>query len=68
MFPLKVGNDMDEKPADENLVDLFQQWLSCKHQADSAYSDLVRLTGHDPAIAEYESLNCPLRMVCGRVS
>jgi len=104
MFPLKVGNDMDEKPADENLVELFKQWLSafeavqaatCEDeavaqrelladveariaatpaeglrglvvklglhnflsdhaeaasiQASSAYSDLVRLTGHDPA-------------------
>ena len=94
---------MDEKAADENLVELFQQWLTafeamqaatCEEeavaqrevladveariaaspadgllhlleaglhnflndhaeatsiQADSAYRDLVRLTGHDPA-------------------
>jgi hypothetical protein len=95
---------MDEKPADENFVELFQQWLTAfeavqaatcegeavaqrevlvdvesriaatpaeglrglvvklgsiiflndhaeaaSSQARSAYSDLVRLTGHDPA-------------------
>jgi hypothetical protein len=104
MFPLKAGNDMDEKLADETLVELFKQWLvafeamqaatreekavarrevladveSCiaatpaeglrglvvklglhnflsdhaeaaSIQAGSAYRDLVRLTGHDPA-------------------
>ena len=103
MFPLKVGNDMDEKPADENLVEFFSsgspRLRPCKQrceeeavaqrevladvesriaatpaeglrglvvklglhtflsdhaeaasiQASSAYSDLVRLTGHDPA-------------------
>ena len=104
MFPLKVGNDMDEKLADEKLVELFKQWLTAFEaveaatseekavaqrevladvesriaatpaeglrglvvklglhnflndhaeatsiQANSAYRDLVRLTGHDPA-------------------
>jgi hypothetical protein len=49
MFPLKAGNDMDEKLTDEKLVELFKQWLT-------AFEAVQAATSEEKAVAQRELL------------
>jgi hypothetical protein len=49
MFPLKAGNDMVEKLADEKLVKMFKQWLA-------AFEAMQAATCEEEAVAQREVL------------